>query len=219
MLLFTSITTGCALVTPHDLCSPLVETGSLSGPQHKSNSRGHTHKAASRMGIFLLFPTKHTVKLKYYSREMFSIVSPAHWISNETMTRRLKCWLWALAVVGHVHIHIRQTVGGGAMYKKKRATISTQFIEFQCKQPPITTKGQHFNITVSVSFQTHRAGAQTQSNSRECLTALILCDCADDVFIEIHQVCDKIITFLDSSVIQTDVMRLPCRRESGKQTG
>lgn len=44
------------------------------------------------------------------------------------------------------------------------------------------------------------------------------CDCADDVFVEIHQVCDKIFTFPDSSVTQTDVMRLPCRQEPEKQT-
>lgn len=44
------------------------------------------------------------------------------------------------------------------------------------------------------------------------------CDCADDVFVEIHQVCDKIFTFPDSSVTQTDVMRLPCRQEPERQT-
>lgn len=43
-------------------------------------------------------------------------------------------------------------------------------------------------------------------------------DCTDDVFIEIHQVCDKIFTFLNSSVIQTDVMRLPCRQEPERRT-
>ena len=62
---------------------------------------------------------------------------------------------------------------------QKSATISTQFIKCQCKLPQMTAKGQHFNITVPVSFQTHCARRQSQ-NRRKCLTALILSDCTDD---------------------------------------
>lgn len=61
-------------------------------------------------------------------------------------------------------------------------------------------KGQHFNITVLVSFQTQRAWIQNLNN-RKRITTLMHSDCTDDVFIEIHQVCDKIFTLLDSSAI------------------
>ena len=39
------------------------------------------------------------------------------------------------------------------------------------------------------------------------------CDCSDDVIIEIHHLCEKIFTFLDSSVIQTDAMSVSGRQK------
>lgn len=68
-------------------------------------------------------------------------------------------------------------------------------------------------LTSQFHFQTHHAWIQSQNNTKR-LTALMLSDCADDVFIEIRQVCDKIFTFFDSSVLQADVMRLPCRQQT-----
>lgn len=57
-----------------------------------------------------------------------------------------------------------------------------------------------------------------RARTADIFTALILSDCIDDVFLDIHQVWDKIFAFLGSSVIQTDVTRLPCRQGLEKQT-
>lgn len=144
-----------------------LETRSLSGSQHKANSKVHTHKPVlcmERFSLSVLFPTKHTA-LKSTQVEVLQQWYAFHWIQFSFNLNTFKLQL-------------------------KVSTLTSQF-----------------------HFQTHRAWIQSQNNTKR-LTALMLSDCADDVFIEIRQVCDKIFTFFDSSVLQADVMRPPCRQQT-----
>lgn len=116
------------------------------------------------------FSSQPRMQSKYYSRNVFLGCSGFFRrieFQMTTMTRRLKCWLSALAAV--VHVHIIQTAGRAVQKKKKKrvggATISRQFIKFQCKHPRITAKGQCFNIAASVSFQTRARSLKREETS------------------------------------------------------
>lgn len=138
------------------------------------------------------FSSQPRMQSKYYSRNVFLGCSGFFRrieFQMTTMTRRLKCWLSALAAV--VHVRIIQTAGRAVQKKNKKKGGGLQFPDSLSNFNVNTLELQLKVSALTSQLRFHLKLERGAWNERKRLHLLIQSDCADGVFMEIHQVCDK----------------------------
>lgn len=152
------------------LCDAQFIAWSLSRPLHKPKPYIYEYVHRRLRWVWrdvFLFPATHAVEVlqqKCVFRLFWFL--PAHWISNDNNDKEARVLTFSPGC-SCSRPYYTNSRAGCAKKKKKGggATISRQFIKFQCKHPRITAKGQCFNIAASVSFQTRARSLKREETS------------------------------------------------------
>ena len=184
---FTSLITRCALVT---LCDSSTSPGLCLARCSKPNHRIRTSTPALSLKR-CLFSSQPHMQSKYYSSNMFLVVLVSSGALNFKWKHDKAVGVLTFSPGCGCSRPYYSNSRTGCAKKKKKKKRGVQFQDslsnFNVNTLELQLKVSALTLQLQFQFKLERWAW----NKRKCLHLLIQSDCADGVFMEIHQVCDK----------------------------
>lgn len=175
------------------LCDAQFIAWSLSRPLHKPKPYIYEYVHRRLRWVWrdvFLFPATHAVEVlqqKCVFRLFWFL--PAHWISNDNNDKEVKVLTFSPGCSCSRPYYTNSRAGcakkkkkggGGLQFPDSLSNFNVNTLELQLKVSALTSQ-----------LRFHLKLERGAWNERKRLHLLIQSDCADGVFMEIHQVCDK----------------------------